>query len=78
MDAAEARADRLQLKLDEQVGLVAMLRKQLRESSQSTQQISQQVRLLQGAPNDAHSSGSVAGLQKTVATLRERLDLGCK
>ena len=75
-DRAEQRADRLQLKMDEQSALVATLRRQLRESSQSTQVVSQQVRALQGVSHDPNTSASsVVGLQRTVATLRDRLDL---
>ena len=76
IDRAEARADRLQLKVDEQNALITALRRQLRESSHSAHQVAAQVRVLQGVPNAPDApGGSLAGLQKTVATLRDRLDV---
>ena len=76
IDRAEARADRLQARLDEERALTSALRKQLRESSTTQQRTAQQVRQLVGAPNAPSApGGSVADLQRTVAGLRDRLDL---
>ena len=75
-DRAEARAERLQLKLDEERALASALRKQLRETSHSAQQVASQVRQLQGAPGACEApGGSLAGLQRTIAALRDKLDL---
>jgi hypothetical protein len=52
-ERAEERAERLQIKLDEQVALNGQLRRQLRESSSSAQQVASQLRLLQGAPGSS-------------------------
>jgi hypothetical protein len=75
-ERAEERAERLQLKLDEQVALNGQLRRQLRESSSSAQQVASQLRLLQGAPGSSDATCiSVAGLQRTVTVLRDRVDV---
>ena len=75
-ERAEQRAERLQHRIDEQNALVTTLRRELQRSSQSTQVVAQQVRLLQGAPNaDAPPGGSVASLQRSVTTLRDKLDV---
>ena len=76
LERAEVRADRLQLKLDEERALSNALRRQLRESSASAQQVASQVRVLQGAPNAPDApGGSIAGLQRTITQLRDKLDL---
>ena len=76
LEKAEARADRLQARLDEEKALSATLRKQLRESAQQTQRTAQQMRQLVGAPNMPEApGGSVASLQRTISGLRDRLDI---
>ena len=76
-DRAEARADRLQLKLDEEHALCEALRKQLRESSTSAQAVASQLRQVQGAPGAPEALGgtSLAGMQRTIATLRDKVDV---
>ena len=76
VERAESRAERLQLRLDEQSALVGNLRKQLRQSSESTMLASQQVRMLHGAHGaGTPGSDSIVGLQRTVANLCTKLDL---
>ena len=75
-DRAEARAERLQLKIDEERALSTALRRQLRESSETNTKLQTQLRTLQGAPgaNDA-AGGSLSSLQRQVARLRDQLDV---
>jgi hypothetical protein len=76
LERAEQRCDRLQARLDEEKALSTALRKQLRESAAATQRTAQQVRQLVGAPNAPEApGGSVAGLQRTIAGLRDRVDI---
>jgi chromosome segregation ATPase len=75
-DRAEARAERLQHRLDEEHALVAALRKQLREQSTSSHQVAAQLRQVQGAPGAPDApGGSLASMQRTVAALRDRIEV---
>ena len=78
-DRAEAKAEKLMQKLDAERALTTSLKGQLRTTTMSMQQAAQQARALHGAPGAAHAaaggSSSLVGLQRQVASLRDRLDV---
>ncbi|KAL1510478.1 hypothetical protein AB1Y20_006783 [Prymnesium parvum] len=73
-DRAEARATRLQQKLDAERALSASLQQQLRATAASAQQAAQQARVLHGAPGAGGGGPSIVGLERQLASLRDRLD----